>query len=152
MKKASSTKPQTTAKSVDEYLARIPQPARGTLNIVRAAIRSVVPEEATETISYGIPMFKYKGPAPRLRRIFKALQFVPDEYGRDQDVQERTEGLRDIQRHDPLPSGHASASSSREENGEGAPGRKAAQALTPASPVSLELDSAAEFHIGLLTY
>jgi len=28
---------------------------------VRAAIRSVVPEEATEAISYGIPAFKYKG-------------------------------------------------------------------------------------------
>ena len=52
----------TTAKSVDEYLARVPQPARGTLDKVRAAIRSVVPEEATEAISYGIPMFKYKGP------------------------------------------------------------------------------------------
>jgi uncharacterized protein YdhG (YjbR/CyaY superfamily) len=62
MKKASSTKPQTTAQSVDEYLARVPQPARGTLNKVRAAVRSVVPDEATETISYGIPMFKYKGP------------------------------------------------------------------------------------------
>ena len=62
MKKASSKKPLTTAKSVDEYLARVPQPARGTLNKVRAAIRSVVPEEATEAISYGIPMFKYKGP------------------------------------------------------------------------------------------
>jgi uncharacterized protein YdhG (YjbR/CyaY superfamily) len=61
MKKASSRKPQTTANSVDQYLARVPQPARGTLNKVRAAIRSVVPEEATETISYGIPMFKYKG-------------------------------------------------------------------------------------------
>ena len=61
MKKASSKKPLTTAKSVDEYLARVPQPARGTLNKVRAAIRSVVPEEATEAISYGIPTFKYKG-------------------------------------------------------------------------------------------
>src|SRR5258708_3777487 len=61
MKKASSTKPRSTAKSVEEYLARVPQPARGTLNKVRAAIRSVVPAEATETISYGIPMFKYKG-------------------------------------------------------------------------------------------
>jgi len=31
------------------------------LNKVRAVIRSVVPEEATEVISYGIPTFKYKG-------------------------------------------------------------------------------------------
>src|SRR5262249_3406606 len=32
-----------------------------TLNKMRAAIRSVVPPEATETISYRIPAFKYKG-------------------------------------------------------------------------------------------
>jgi uncharacterized protein YdhG (YjbR/CyaY superfamily) len=47
-------------KSVDEYLARVPEPACSTLNKVRAAIRSAVPPEATETISYGIPAFKHK--------------------------------------------------------------------------------------------
>jgi uncharacterized protein YdhG (YjbR/CyaY superfamily) len=31
------------------------------LNKIRAAIRSAAPPEATETISYGIPAFKYKG-------------------------------------------------------------------------------------------
>jgi uncharacterized protein YdhG (YjbR/CyaY superfamily) len=49
-------------KSVDEYLARVPEPARTTLNAVRATIRSVVPAETTEEISYGVPTFKYKGP------------------------------------------------------------------------------------------
>src|SRR5947209_18840148 len=48
-------------KSVDEYLAGVPEPARSTLNKIRAAIRSAVPPEATETISYGIPAFKHKG-------------------------------------------------------------------------------------------
>src|SRR5947209_19153358 len=48
-------------KSVDEYLAGVPEPARSTLNKVRAAIRSAVPPEATETISYGIPAFRHKG-------------------------------------------------------------------------------------------
>ncbi len=48
-------------KTIDEYLARVPEPARTTLNKVRAVIRSAVPPEATETISYGIPTFKYKG-------------------------------------------------------------------------------------------
>ena len=47
-------------KSVDEYLARVPEPARTTLNKVRAVIRSVVPPETTEVISYGIPTFKHK--------------------------------------------------------------------------------------------
>jgi uncharacterized protein YdhG (YjbR/CyaY superfamily) len=49
------------AKSVDDYLAGVPEPARSTLQRVRAAIRSAVPAEATEAISYGMPAFKYKG-------------------------------------------------------------------------------------------
>lgn len=48
-------------KTVDEYLAGVPEPARSTLNKVRATIRSVVPPKTTEAISYGIPTFKYKG-------------------------------------------------------------------------------------------
>jgi uncharacterized protein YdhG (YjbR/CyaY superfamily) len=48
-------------KNVDEYLARVPEPARGTLRKMRAAIRSAVPPETTEAISYGMPAFKYKG-------------------------------------------------------------------------------------------
>jgi len=67
MKKVKPGKRSPTAKSssaptnVDEYLAGVPEPARSTLNKVRAAIRSAVPAEATETISYRIPAFKYKG-------------------------------------------------------------------------------------------
>lgn len=49
------------AKTVDEYLARVPEPARGTLKKIRAMIRSAAPRKATEVISYGIPMFKYRG-------------------------------------------------------------------------------------------
>ncbi len=50
-----------TQESVDEYLAAVPEPARSTLKKIRAAIRSVVPEEATEAITYRMPAFKYKG-------------------------------------------------------------------------------------------
>ena len=50
-----------TPKTVDDYLAAVPEPARSTLQRVRAAIRSAVPAEATEAISYGIPAFKYQG-------------------------------------------------------------------------------------------
>ena len=48
-------------KTLDEYLAGVPEPARNTLQKVRAAIRSAAPPEATETISYGIPAFRYNG-------------------------------------------------------------------------------------------
>ena len=48
-------------KTVDEYLERVPEPARTTLKKIRSVIRSVAPPEATEGISYGMPTFKYKG-------------------------------------------------------------------------------------------
>lgn len=57
MKKTSSA----AAKSVEEYFAAVPEPARTTLNKMCAMIRAVAPAETTETISYGIPTFKYKG-------------------------------------------------------------------------------------------
>jgi uncharacterized protein YdhG (YjbR/CyaY superfamily) len=63
MKKAkSSDRGSAAPKNVDEYLAGVPEPARTTLNKIRATIRSVLPPEATEAISYGMPTYKYKGP------------------------------------------------------------------------------------------
>jgi uncharacterized protein YdhG (YjbR/CyaY superfamily) len=59
--RGSAAEGSAAPKSVDEYLATVPEPARGTLKKIRAAIRSAAPPEATEVISYRIPMFKYKG-------------------------------------------------------------------------------------------
>jgi uncharacterized protein YdhG (YjbR/CyaY superfamily) len=59
--RGSATKNKGAPKNVDEYLAGVPEPARGTLNKMRAAIRSAVPPEATEVISYGMPAFKHNG-------------------------------------------------------------------------------------------
>ena len=56
MKKSRPRKPDT----VEQYLAAVPEPARTTLNKIRATIRSAVPKETTEVISYGIPGFRYK--------------------------------------------------------------------------------------------
>jgi uncharacterized protein YdhG (YjbR/CyaY superfamily) len=53
-------KAKGTAQSVDEYMALLPGPAQGKLQQVRALIRSAVPADTTETISYGIPAFKQK--------------------------------------------------------------------------------------------
>lgn len=44
--------------SVEEYLARLPQPQRSVLKKMRAAIHSVLPRDAEEVISYGIPAFR----------------------------------------------------------------------------------------------
>ena len=59
--RSSAAKGKGAPKNVDEYLAGVPEPARGTLNKIRAAIRSAAPPEATEAISYGMPAFKYNG-------------------------------------------------------------------------------------------
>jgi uncharacterized protein YdhG (YjbR/CyaY superfamily) len=59
--RSSAVKGKRAPKTIGEYLASVPEPARSTLNKIRAAIRSAVPPEATETISYGIPAFKHKG-------------------------------------------------------------------------------------------
>jgi len=62
MEKTKSRKPlpkgRGTPKNVEDYLARVPEPARDHVNAIRSAIRSTVPREATEIISYGIPAFK----------------------------------------------------------------------------------------------
>ena len=55
-------KANAVPKDIDEYLAGVPEPARGTLQKIRAMIRSAAPPEATEAISYRIPTFKYQGP------------------------------------------------------------------------------------------
>lgn len=54
----SAPKRSGAPQNIDEYLAGVPEPARTTLNKMRAAIRSALPPEATETISYRIPAFK----------------------------------------------------------------------------------------------
>jgi uncharacterized protein YdhG (YjbR/CyaY superfamily) len=59
--RSSAAKGNGAPKNIDEYFAGVPEPARSTLNKMRAAIRSAVPPEATEAISYRIPAFKHKG-------------------------------------------------------------------------------------------
>jgi uncharacterized protein YdhG (YjbR/CyaY superfamily) len=57
--RGSAAKGNSGPKNVDEYLAGITEPARSNFNELREAIRSTVPPEAIETISYQIPAFKH---------------------------------------------------------------------------------------------
>jgi uncharacterized protein YdhG (YjbR/CyaY superfamily) len=50
------------AADIDAYLADVPEAHRDVLQRLRAQIRKAAPE-ATETISYKIPTFKYRGRA-----------------------------------------------------------------------------------------
>jgi uncharacterized protein YdhG (YjbR/CyaY superfamily) len=62
-KRSSSPKakrrPSAAPINIDDYLAGVPEPARTTLQKVRAAIRSALPPGATETISYKMPAFRH---------------------------------------------------------------------------------------------
>ncbi|PYT83079.1 MAG: hypothetical protein DMG40_03630 [Acidobacteria bacterium] len=60
-KGSSPLKRKGPPKTVGEYLRRVSEPARSRLNKMRAVIRSLVPRQATETISYGMPAFKHNG-------------------------------------------------------------------------------------------
>jgi uncharacterized protein YdhG (YjbR/CyaY superfamily) len=53
-----STRKRGAATKVDDYIAAVPNPALGPLRLLRATIRSVVPRDAREVISYRIPAFK----------------------------------------------------------------------------------------------
>jgi uncharacterized protein YdhG (YjbR/CyaY superfamily) len=47
-------------KNTDEYLAKVPKPQRDELERIRKIVKRAVPE-AEETISYGMPAFKFNG-------------------------------------------------------------------------------------------
>jgi uncharacterized protein YdhG (YjbR/CyaY superfamily) len=48
---------RSSAKTIDQYIAEFPPEARAMLEEIRTLIRSLIPEDATETISYAIPTF-----------------------------------------------------------------------------------------------
>jgi len=56
---------------VDGYLAEVPEPARTTLQKVRATIRSVIPKDTIEVLSYGMPAFRCNGRALVAYAAFK---------------------------------------------------------------------------------
>src|SRR5215831_13882128 len=91
-KRSSAPKPKSEAAGVDDYLAKVPQPARATLQEVRARIRAAAPAEATEGISYGIPAFKYQGLLVAYAAFANHCSFFP---ASGQLLQEFAEDLKD---------------------------------------------------------
>jgi len=52
---------KTPAKTVDEYLATVPEEVRAVLELLRKTILTAAPQ-AEEVISYQIPTYRYRGP------------------------------------------------------------------------------------------
>src|SRR5581483_2626757 len=60
MRGCSVRKINSAAMTVDDYFAAVPAPARNMLEKMRSVIRSAVPKDATEVISYRMPAFRQK--------------------------------------------------------------------------------------------
>jgi uncharacterized protein YdhG (YjbR/CyaY superfamily) len=73
---------------VEAYLARVPEPARATLEKMRAMIRAAAPKEATEAISYGIPSFQYKGALVWYAAFKKHCSFFPMDHSLEKEFAE----------------------------------------------------------------
>ena len=61
----------SSAKAVDEYLAKLPPDRRRALRSVRAEIKAAAPD-AVETVSYGMPTYKVDGKPLAYFAAFKA--------------------------------------------------------------------------------
>ena len=76
-------------KSVDEYIAAAPKEFQLKLKDIRAAIREVAPD-ASESISYGMPFYSFKGEEGFKGRLvyFGLLKSSIALYMRPQDMEE----------------------------------------------------------------
>jgi uncharacterized protein YdhG (YjbR/CyaY superfamily) len=79
---------------VDAYLAGVPEPARTTLEKLRATIRAAAPKEAIEEISYGIPAFRHKGGLVAYAAFKTHCSFFPMSASMLDDFAEDIKGYR----------------------------------------------------------
>lgn len=92
MKNSIAQKPKIT--DVDSYLAEVPEPARTTLQKIRMTIRSIVPAEATEGLSYGMPAFRYKGPLVAYAAFKDHCSFFPMQASLIDDMKDELKSYR----------------------------------------------------------
>jgi uncharacterized protein YdhG (YjbR/CyaY superfamily) len=94
---------------VEAYLARVPEPARTTLEKMRTMIRAAAPKDATEAISYGIPSFHYKGALVWYAAFKKHCSFFPmnhslgDEFAEELKKYKTSKGTIQFPVDKPLP-------------------------------------------------
>jgi uncharacterized protein YdhG (YjbR/CyaY superfamily) len=110
----------SAAKTVDEYIAGTPEPARSTLKHIRAVIKSVVPKETTEVISYRIPMFKYNGMLVGYAAFKNHCSLFPTGSGVLDQFERELRGVPYIQGHNSVSLGQAFIGLTGEEDRAGA--------------------------------
>lgn len=85
---------EDSAEGVEEYLARVPEPAQTTLRKLRASIRAAAPKEAIEGISYGMPAFRYKGALVAYAAFKKHCSFFPMQASLIDELKDELKGYR----------------------------------------------------------
>ncbi len=118
------------APDVESYLAACPEPHRTTLEKLRATIRSVVPKETTEEISYGVPTFQYKGGLVAYAAFKQHCSFFLMSGMAGGGLRRGAQGVQDIERHHPVSGGQACAGGVGEEAGEGEVGAERVEGET----------------------
>lgn len=98
-----------TTHEIDDYLARLDEPKRGTLEALRRSILAVVPD-AEQGISYGMPAFRVDGKVVAGFAAFKNhLAYLPhsgsvlDDLGEALEGYTRTAGSLHFAVDQPLP-------------------------------------------------
>ena len=86
--------PEEGKAAVEAYLAAVPEPARTTLEKLRATIRAAAPKAATEAISYSIPSFQYKGGLVAYAAFKRHCSFFPMGARAIEEFGEELEGFR----------------------------------------------------------
>ena len=85
---------ETGKADVAAYLARVPEPARATLEKMRAMIRAAAPKEATEALSYKIPSFQYKGALVWYAAFKKHCSFFPMDHSLAEEFTEELKSCK----------------------------------------------------------
>ena len=91
---AKNLSPEGGLATVEAYLAKVPEPARTTLEKLRATIRAAAPKAATEAISYGIPSFQYKGGLVAYAAFKRHCSFFPMGAKAIEEFADELEGFR----------------------------------------------------------
>ena len=117
MKRAIRTKPKPKPKppqnpsseAVQAYIDSVPEPVQTTLRQLREIIRVVVPADATEVISYGIPAFSLDKPFFGYAAFKTHLSVLPfsgsllDSFAKELEPYSRTKSSLHLPLDKPLP-------------------------------------------------
>jgi uncharacterized protein YdhG (YjbR/CyaY superfamily) len=99
-----------SAEKIDEYLRGVDEPARSVLQALRRTILEVLPDDAEQVISYGVPAFRLRGKSVAGFAAFKNhLSYLPfsgsvlSQLGHELDDYATTKSSLHFPRDRPLP-------------------------------------------------